>query len=509
MKGYVSGLSRYAFRPNRVGFGVIALTIGLLASPLALSHSPLVDADLSDWCIGAFSNTAPGGGRVEDTSVQLVCGQCSITSTLACSVNSDCPGLETCTNLTSKTELAWWDNRTDGAVNDLGTVVSTYDNTNLYFAAELWVDPDPVSLPFGEIGIDVAPGGNPTWHDPAGALTNPGHCSVSTDRACTSDADCHFCMISQEPFPSTRVRSCGSACDPDIGDSCDMTQTCVDLGSQGQITGNGAFSNPDSAPEYLLVFDFSRWLVGLEDAVMLMENAEGVWRPVSFYFPAVNPGASGGSGGPPGSVEVAIPWADFGCTGCPDACDCPAFGPGDEYRYQIMIARGTLSLDYTPDGAIEDVISETIGGLNTTSPNDCGGFGIGNTDCEIADGSLDGYIPEGKPMATPGGAISNLVVDYDGGTLRLSWDPSCSEADNDYEVYEGDVGMFSSHIPVPGLCSTAGATSASFTPGAGSKYYLVVPSDGNNEGSYGLDSTPSERPASAAACTTQLVGVCP
>ena len=42
----------------------------------------------------------------------------------------------------------------NGAVNDLATVAITQDNTNLYIAAELWVDPDPVSLPFGEVGID-------------------------------------------------------------------------------------------------------------------------------------------------------------------------------------------------------------------------------------------------------------------------------------------------------------------------------------------------------------------
>ena len=48
-------------------------------------------------------------------------------------------------------------------------------------------------------------------------------------------------------------------------------------------------------------------------------------------------GQSGGSGGPPGSVEVAIPWTAFGCA------DCPAgFAPGVPFRFAMTVARGNL-----------------------------------------------------------------------------------------------------------------------------------------------------------------------
>ncbi|HEX6850276.1 MAG TPA: hypothetical protein VF139_02630, partial [Candidatus Polarisedimenticolaceae bacterium] len=98
----------------------------ILASGLPVrAHTPVVDSALTDWCVGAPSNTATGGGRVEDRAVQLSCGNCSAATNLACVVNSDCPSGQTCVNLGSKTESAFWDNRTDGAVNDLGTVAMT------------------------------------------------------------------------------------------------------------------------------------------------------------------------------------------------------------------------------------------------------------------------------------------------------------------------------------------------------------------------------------------------
>jgi hypothetical protein len=227
------------------------------------------------------------------------------------------------------------------------------------------------------------------------------------------------------------------------------------------------------------------------------------------FTPAVNPGASGGSGGPPGSVEVAIPWSAFGCTGCPDACSCPGFGPGQDYRFTMVIARGTSTLDYSPDGAIEDLFSEGVGGTTTTTTNDCPGFGITTTNCEISDTSADAFVP-GPGPAVPGGESSGLRVTKDVGTsITLTWNPSCSTADNDYAVYEGEVGNWYSHVEVPGLCATGGATSATFDPSVGDRYYLVVPTDSSTEGSYGRDSNMAERPASTTPCLTQSLGTCP
>ena len=488
---------------------LLVVVAGVLGSPRVAAHTPFMDANLSDWCLGAFSNTAAGGGRIEDASATLICGACSgLPANQACAMNSDCAAGQTCLNLTSKEELVWWDNRTDGAVNDLGTVAITFDNTFMYIAAELWVDPDPVSLPFGQLAIDVVPGGITHWHDPTGMLVEPGNCSVDTDRACTENADCHFCAISFEPFPSTRFRTCGSdgpapvgdgICSLIPGDTCVATQTCQNMGVVLK-QGVGLASDPPLAPDYLLVFDFSLWLVGAGDAVLLKGDVGGVWTNLATAAPAVNPGASGGSGGPPGSIEVAIPWTAFAVA---------PFGPGDDFRFTMLINRGNLSLDFVPDGAIEDLMSEPVAGATTTSTASCPGFGTGNTACEIADGSSDAFIPSAP--ATAGGRISGLVADKGaGGAVVLSWNTSCSLADIDYEVYEGTIGTWYSHLQIPGLCTTGGATAATVAaPGAGGRYYLVVPSDSVTEGSYGEASGNLERPASAAACLGQVLGNCP
>ena len=524
--------------------GFLVVAVALFGAPGSWAHTPVVDSSLSDWCVGAASNTATGGGRIEDRAVQLSCGNCSTTTDLACVVNSDCPGGQSCVNPGSKTETAWWDNRTDGAVNDLGTVAMTQNGTNLYVAAELWVDPDPVSLPFGMIAIDFKSGGVGSWHDPNGLLGAPGRCSVFTDRGCTSNADCAFCQISDEPTGGCsittskscvtnaqcpvgescnhRVRPCGSACDPNIGDVCNTSQTCVNLGAGGRRTGIGFGSSPEGRPDFMLLFDFSFWLVGAGDAVMLMRprtisdpvDPTTPWIPVTGctpdfvgdttdcdFPPAVNPGASGGSGGPPGSVEVAIPWSAFAGSG---------FAPGVPFRYTMTIARGSLTLDFKPDGAHEDLISETVALTTTTSASSCTGVGIDKTFCELGNASADGFFPRTPALthelAAGGRASALTMIKGAGASVTLNWLPSCSVADNNYEVYEGSIGTWYSHVPVN--CLTGG-TSATFDAAAGNRYYLVVPRNATTEGSYGRNSSSVERPVGTSVCLPQSVGTCP
>lgn len=101
-----------------------------------------------------------------------------------------------------------------------------------------------------------------------------------------------------------------------------------------------------------------------------------------------------------------------------------------------------------------------------------------------------------------------LMIDKDvAGDLDLSWDASCSSDDDDYAVYEGDVGNFASHALVQ--CGTGGITTATVTQPVTSKYYLVVPLRGTVEGSYGLGNGVERSPA-AVACETQLIAqICP
>jgi hypothetical protein len=93
------------------------------------------------------------------------------------------------------------------------------------------------------------------------------------------------------------------------------------------------------------------------------------------------------------------------------------------------------------------------------------------------------------------------------GDLRLTWGASCAATDTDFEVYEGTLGDFASHVPV--ACTTSGVKKLLFTPSAGSAYYLVVPRNVLVEGSYGVDSAGAQRPPSASACLLNYSAPCP
>src|SRR5262249_18792833 len=96
----------------------------------------------------------------------------------------------------------------------------------------------------------------------------------------------------------------------------------------------------------------------------------------------------------------------------------------------------------------------------------------------------DGSIWLLTPPRDAVGSVSGLqVAKAGGGSVTLSWAASCSAHDTDYEVYEGALGSFAAGAPR--ACSTAGATSTTLTPAAGSRYFLVVPRDAWSEGSYG------------------------
>lgn len=122
--------------------------------------------------------------------------------------------------------------------------------------------------------------------------------------------------------------------------------------------------------------------------------------------------------------------------------------------------------------------------------------------CKLVLGA--GHVPDAGEV--PG---SPLVLSKSGESISLSWSPSCLATDDDYEVYEGTIeDGFTSHRPR--LCSTGGASTATFAPDAASSYYLVVPRNGSREGSYGKNGAGLERPPSASACNPQaVVAGCP
>ena len=109
-----------------------------------------------------------------------------------------------------------------------------------------------------------------------------------------------------------------------------------------------------------------------------------------------------------------------------------------------------------------------------------------------------GSVPDGT--AIPG---TQLRLNRVGTEVELTWGGSCVAGDSDYEIYEGALGDFASHVSR--FCTTSGATTRTFEPVPGSSYYLVVPHNTLREGSYGTDSSGAERPQGGAACLAQAL----
>ena len=120
------------------------------------------------------------------------------------------------------------------------------------------------------------------------------------------------------------------------------------------------------------------------------------------------------------------------------------------------------------------------------------------------DQGAGGRIPGGGD----GGGPPLRLLKLAGDVVRLRWSPSCQPEDLDFAIYEGQFGPLTDSVPL--TCSTAGQLELELTPNFDQAYFLVVPTDGAIEGSYGESST-AQRAPSAAACRPQKlsVPVCP
>lgn len=121
-------------------------------------------------------------------------------------------------------------------------------------------------------------------------------------------------------------------------------------------------------------------------------------------------------------------------------------------------------------------------------------------------GSGPGRVPDGGSISgAPLELVKNATVPTD---LNLSWSESCTAGATDYSIHEGLLGSWYSHSSHS--CTTGATLSATITPAGGNRYYLVVPLDGADEGSYGADSTGNPRPSSSVTCrASQRVEPCP
>lgn len=109
------------------------------------------------------------------------------------------------------------------------------------------------------------------------------------------------------------------------------------------------------------------------------------------------------------------------------------------------------------------------------------------------------------------------------GNVIISWSPSCSSGAEDYGVYEGTLGTWYSHVAVTPVAGTACVDTFAdlmeeIAPSGPAMYYLVVPHNVAEEGSYGDDRVNGrvpltlERPQAppAGRCApVRIVSACP
>jgi len=118
------------------------------------------------------------------------------------------------------------------------------------------------------------------------------------------------------------------------------------------------------------------------------------------------------------------------------------------------------------------------------------------------------YQSQGMSPGRIPGTLDVHLDPIDPTRLELVWAPSCGALATDYAVYEGTLGTWYSHSPAE--CTTFGAATIDILPGAGNRYFLVVPLSLSEEGSYGTASGGAERPAGVISCLPQAPPVpCP
>jgi hypothetical protein len=204
------------------------------------------------------------------------------------------------------------------------------------------------------------------------------------------------------------------------------------------------------------------------------------------------------------------------CVDGPDGCDCvPDIVSCEQGPFPVCLGPCPPGTACVPDDLNSECRCEPLACEQGPFPECLGPCPAGSV-CGPGSGEFcqcipvvitSGGLPNGTSIPGPLLTLKRSTTEGTSTDITLSWGASCLATDDDYEVYEGQVGSFYSHTSL--FCSTGGATTITFTPSAGDRYYLVAPRNATREGSYGTDSGNTERPQGAAACLVQLIGVCP
>ena len=121
---------------------------------------------------------------------------------------------------------------------------------------------------------------------------------------------------------------------------------------------------------------------------------------------------------------------------------------------------------------------------------------------------VDALSCEANPGRVDTAADQFITMDKSLPSVTIHCPASCASGGTSYGLYEGTIpslrtGMYD-HAKQS--CVETCPGSITFGPANGDRYYLVVPHNGSEEGSYGLDSDTSERPQ-AAGLTARCMAV--
>jgi hypothetical protein len=215
-------------------------------------------------------------------------------------------------------------------------------------------------------------------------------------------------------------------------------------------------------------------------------------------------------------VLVGAPYYPFGDSGRVFAYKGSAAGLATTPSWTIVNTEQWLKFGVAVAGAGDvnhDTFDDVIVG---TDPSTTGGFSTQER-ANLYYGSADGPSTEadwtkyGIPPQPAGSVENTLSIRRHGsGTnIILTWGNIQCGSGLEFEVYEGHLGDFSSHVPKTCNSFSFAGDDYVLSPNPESSYYLVVVHDGPREGSYGTDGGGNERPPSQTACRPPEIADCP
>jgi trimeric autotransporter adhesin len=178
----------------------------------------------------------------------------------------------------------------------------------------------------------------------------------------------------------------------------------------------------------------------------------------------------------------------------------PAFVPASTNMIASCVA-GTTYLDSTP------AYNTTYYYIARAEDNRTGGSGPCNGGWYIDDVSINYGSACTVGSNPPGRVLNNMIVTKSGTNLNLSWTaPGGTCTVTGYGLYRGTLPWTGyNHASIDCTITT---TSTTTPQQSGSNYYLIVPLNATNEGSYGTDSAGTQRPQGSSPCKPQNLTVC-